>query len=73
MIEVLVLIVLGSKEGLGESGHNAQTHQSICCSHIQSMDEDEDSNQVIRYLTLLDYKVFKRGLTISKSCVLLNK
>ena len=45
MIEVSVLIVSGSKEGSGVSAHNAQTHQSLCCSHIQSMDVDEDSKQ----------------------------
>ena len=58
MIEVSVLIVSGSKEGSGVSAHNAQTHQSLCCSHIQSMDVDEDSKP--SQISNPAGKVFKR-------------
>ena len=33
---------------------NAQTHQSILCSRIPSMDVDEDWEQYFRHLVLLD-------------------
>ena len=40
--EVLILIALLSN---GSSGEPVQTPQSIHCSHTQTMDVDEDSDQ----------------------------
>ena len=39
LVSVLVFIAFSSMEDYGES------RQSLLCSHIQSMDENEDSNQ----------------------------
>ena len=44
--DILILIALFSSKDLGMSMH-WRTHQSLCCSHMQSMDVDEDVDDLI--------------------------
>ena len=47
----MILLGIGpvSNEDSGESAHehilNAQTHQSLCCLHIQSTEVDENTDK----------------------------